>query len=188
MHWLDLLIVGIVAWSTFAAFTNGLIREVVQFAAVVVGLLLAGLFYNDLSRDIEFLVEHATTRNLVSFVAIFAGIVVLGQVAAAVLRRFASLLMLGPVDHLGGAAFGFVKAVLLVQVVLIAVAVFPPGEALAKAVDDSTLAPMFLQDLPVAQAALPVEFGDALEQLQQWRAGIAMPHANAGDTAATTSP
>ncbi len=169
MSWIDLLIVGLVAWFTFRAFANGLIREVVTLAALILGVVLAGRFYPELSADIEFLIDDGTVRSLVSFIAILGGVVVLGQVLAAVLRRAASMLMLGPFDRLGGAAFGFAKGFMLVQVLLIAVAIFPASTRVALAVDDAALAPFFLDSVPVVKLTLPSEFHDALGTLGRWR-------------------
>jgi membrane protein required for colicin V production len=182
MHWIDLLIVGIVAWFTFRAFANGLIWEVSSLLSVVLGVVLAGLIYSDLAESLEFLIENDTWRNLISFIAVFAGIVVLGQLAAIALRRVAALLLLGPLDHLGGAAFGFAKALLLIQVALILVAVYPPSGAVGAAVDDSAIAPLFLDSVPVAEVALPNEFEDALTQLQDWRQRIDREPTDSGDT------
>jgi membrane protein required for colicin V production len=173
VHWVDLLIVGVVAWLTFRAFANGLIRELVTFVALIGGIVVAGAFYRDLSADTAFLIEDERTRNFASFVALFAGVVVLGQLLAILLRQTASLLMLGPLDRLGGAAFGLLKALVLVQVVLLAVAVFPPSTGLASAVDDSTLAPLFLENAPGVLIALPPEFEGALDQLARFRAAAA---------------
>ena len=55
MHWLDLVIVAIIAWLTFRALSVGLIREVVTTIAVVGGAVLAGNFYQELADDIEFI-------------------------------------------------------------------------------------------------------------------------------------
>lgn len=169
MSWIDLLIVGVIAWFTFRAFANGLIREVVTLGALILGVVLAGLFYAELAADIEFLIDDGTVRKLVSFIAILGGVVVLGQVLAAVLRRVASMLMLGPFDRLGGAAFGFAKGFILVQVLLIAVAIFPASTSVAFAVDDAALTPFFLDSLPLAELTLPAEFHGALDTLGRWR-------------------
>lgn len=163
MHWLDLVIVAIIAWFTFSAFSAGLIREAVTAVALVAGAVLAGRYYAELSADIAFLIGDDTTRNLVSFVAIFAGIAVLGQVAAVVLRRAAALLLLGPFDRVGGALFGFAKGVLLVEVLLIAASTFPVASGLDAALDQSTLAPVFLDGIPVMLQLLPDEFGAAVD-------------------------
>jgi membrane protein required for colicin V production len=173
VHWLDLVIVAAIAWITFSAFSRGLIREVVTLAAFVVGAIVAGMLYDDLSANLAFLLEDDRTRNLIAFGALFLGVVVLGQIVGGALKRTAALLMLGPFDHLGGAAFGFVKGVVLVEVALIAVSVFPISSEVAAAVDESTLAPVFLERAPVVEVALPPEFENALDTLRQWQASAA---------------
>lgn len=158
MHWLDLVIVGVIAWSTFAALSNGLIREVVTVGAVIAGGLLAGRLYGDLSSNIEFLIDDQITRDLASFVAIFGGVVILGQIGATLVRGAAAVLMLGPVDRLGGALFGFAKGVVFVEVLIIAFAAFPAAAGLDVALHDSTLAPVLLEGVPFALRLLPEEF------------------------------
>jgi len=172
MNWLDLLIVGILAWTTLRAFSAGLIREVVTLVALVAGIGLAGSFYDDLAANLEFVIADATTRRLAAFGAIFLGTTVAGYVIAAVLHTAASMLFLGPLDRLGGAAFGLVKGLLTVQVLLVAVSVFPAQTSVANAVAGSTLAPVFLRFTPVIKTALPPEFQDPLGQLQRWQTGF----------------
>ena len=169
MNWVDLLIVAIIAWTTFHAFSTGLVREVVTLLGLVAGVLLAGAFYDDLATNLAFLIDDATTRRLVAFSAIFAGTAVAGQVLGAILRQAAALLLLGPLDHIGGAVFGFAKGLLFAEVLLIAISVFPAQATAARGVGDSTLAPLFLERVPVAQLGLPGEFRDPLQQLDLWR-------------------
>ena len=163
MHWLDLLIIAIVAWFTFRAFTAGLIREVVMFAALIAGVILAGQFYRDLAADIAFAIDDEQLRQLIAFISIFAGVVVIGSIAAHLLRRIAALLLLGPFDHLGGAAFGFAKGILLVEVLLFAAVAFPVASGVESAVDQSALAPLFLDGIPVLLEVLPAEFRAAID-------------------------
>jgi len=173
MHILDLVIVAVVAWFTFSAFSRGLIREVVTAIAIFGGAILAGQFYDDLSNNLEFLTDDDTLRNFGSFIAIFVGIIVLGQVAAIVLKRFAALLLLGPFDHLGGALFGFLKGAVIVEVVLILLTAFPVASSLQQAINDSVLAPVFLDGLPVMLNLLPGEFSDAVDALSEVARSVA---------------
>ncbi len=174
MQLLDLVIVAVIAWFTFSAFSAGLIRESVTVVALVGGAILAGRFYGELAQDIEFLVADGTMRNFAAFIAIFAGIVVLGQVAAMTLRRVASLLMLGPFDRLGGAVFGLAKGVLLVEVLLVVASVFPVSLAFDGALERSKLAPVFLDGAPVVLRLLPDEFREALHPAETANAVDAM--------------
>ena len=175
MNWLDLLIVGILAWTTFRAFSAGLIREVVGLLGLVAGIALAGAFYDDLSTNLEFVVADPVTRSLAAFAAIFIGTAIAGNVIGAVLRTAAALLFLGPLDRIGGAVFGLAKGLLLVQVLLIAVSVFPAQPALTKAVAASTLAPFLLRYTPAIEIGLPKEFHDPLGKLQRARLDGALP-------------
>ena len=175
MNWLDLLIVGILAWTTFRAFSAGLIREVVTLLALVAGVALAGAFYDDLSANLQFVIADPMMRQLAAFGAIFLGTVIAGHVIAAVMHSAASLLFLGPLNRIGGAAFGLVKGLLLVQVLLVAVSVFPAQATVSKAAGESTLAPTFLRFTPTIRAALPREFQDPLGQLSRWQTGAAIP-------------
>lgn len=169
MNWVDLLIAAVIAWTTLRGFSAGLIRQTVMLLAVVAGIFLGGMLYDDLAENLDFLIEDATTRNLVGFGAIVIGTMIAGSVLAAVLKTTASLLLLGPVDSIGGAVVGFLRGLLYVQLALIAFAVFPASEVASKAVDDSRLAPLFLERLPLAEIGLPSEFADPLEQLEAWR-------------------
>ena len=163
MHWLDLVIVAVIACLTFHALSVGLIREVVMAIAVVGGAVLAGNFYQELADDIEFIVDDQTWRELIAFASIFLGIVAIGQIVATLLRQVASLLLLGPVDRVGGAAFGFLKGVLLVEILLFAALAFPVSSRLDAAIDESTLAPVFVDGIPVLLKLLPPEFEAAVD-------------------------
>lgn len=171
MHWIDLVIVGVVAWVTFAAFSRGLIREVVTVVALLLGVVLAGAFYGELADDIDFLIDDLGTRRLVAFIAIFGGVFIAGQIGAMLLRRTAYLLMLGPLDHFGGAAFGFIKGLLLVEVVLFALATFQVNDAIDTALEDSALAPIFLDGIPVLLRLLPDEFERGVEDVASFDLG-----------------
>lgn len=165
MHWLDLIIVAVISWLTYRAFTIGLIREVVTTLAVVLGAVLAGHFYSELSADIAFAIEDETWRDFVAFASIFIGAIVIGQVGASLLRRAASVLLLGWVDRIGGAAFGFAQGFLLVEVALFASITFPVSSAIDAAIEASLLAPVFIDTIPVLLEFLPDEFTSAVEGL-----------------------
>ena len=65
--------------------------------------------------------------------------------------------MLGWADHLAGAGFGFLKGLLIVQILLILFVTFPQL-GLEDTIDGSALAPFFLDDIPFLLRLLPGEF------------------------------
>jgi membrane protein required for colicin V production len=163
VNWLDGVILGLLAWFVFSAFTAGLIREVVTIFSAVLGVVLAGLFYDRLADDIGAFIDSERAARVVAFLAIFGGIVLAGQVAAWLLKETASLLMLGTFDHLGGAAFGLVKGIVIIQMLLILFATYP-SLGLEDRISESSLSPLFVERAPILLQVLPAEF-DAAKHL-----------------------
>jgi uncharacterized membrane protein required for colicin V production len=71
------------------------------------------------------------------------------------------MLNLGAADRVAGGAFGFLKAVILCQVVLIALVAFPEPD-LKSSIDDSQVATELLNTAPAVLAFLPGTFDKAL--------------------------
>jgi membrane protein required for colicin V production len=164
MNYVDIAIVVLVAWFTFSAFSAGIIREVVTMTGVALGVVLAGLFYQDLASDVKLAVDNDNAANIIAFLVIFGACFLAGQLAGMLLKHTASLLMLGTFDHLFGAAFGFVKGMVIVEVALILFVTFP-AFGLKDHIRDSMFGPMFLDGIPILLRVLPVEFRNAVDAL-----------------------
>ncbi len=162
MNWVDIVIVLVFVWFTYAAFNAGLIREVITIVGAVFAVALAGLFYTDLARDIDVAVNDRATSEVIAFVVIFGATVLASQLLALFLKEAASLLMLGMMDSLGGAIIGFLKAFVFVEIALI-VAVTFPKLGLDGYVHNSLLSPFFLDFLPVLTRILPGQFKTAVD-------------------------
>ena len=162
MNWIDVVIVAAIVWFTLTAFQTGLIREVVTVLSVLLGIVLAGLFYADLADDVKTVIDNSRAANTIAFLGIFGMTALAGQLVAMLLKEAASFLMLGAFDHLGGAAFGIAKAVLLLEVLLIVFVTYP-SLGLADAIGDSTFAPIFLDRAPFLLRILPSEFEAGVE-------------------------
>ena len=115
MNWLDFVILGVVAWFTLQAFLSGLVRETVGLVAVVGGVALAGLYHDELAKNLTIFAGDETALRVVAFLLIFGIVAILGWIAALFLRNTSEMLFLGWADRAGGAVFGFFKAVLIVQ-------------------------------------------------------------------------
>jgi membrane protein required for colicin V production len=162
LNWVDIVILVTLVWFTYSAFSAGLIREVVTIAGAILGVALAGLFYMDLAEDVTVAIEDERTAEIVAFAIIFGATVLASQLIALFLKQAASLLLLGLFDSVGGAVIGFLKGFVFVEIGLI-VAITFTSLGLVKAVDDSILAPLFLDLLPFLKAILPTEFQNAID-------------------------
>src|SRR4030042_6958620 len=163
MNWLDGVILVVLIWFIFAAFNAGFIREVVTIVSAVLGVVLAGLFYERLADDVGTFIDSERAARTVAFLLIFGAVALAGQVAAMLLKETAGLLMLGTFDHLAGAVFGLAKGVVIVQVLLILFATYP-SLGLDDAISGSELSPVFTEDAPILLPVLPAEF-DAAKHL-----------------------
>jgi membrane protein required for colicin V production len=163
MNWLDGVILVVLIWFIFAAFNAGFIREVITIASAILGVVLAGLFYERLADDVGTFIDSERAARTVAFLVIFVAVALAGQVAAMLLKETAGLLMLGTFDHLAGAVFGLAKGIVIIQVLLILFATYP-SLSLDDAISDSALSPMFTEKAPILLQVLPAEF-DAAKNL-----------------------
>jgi membrane protein required for colicin V production len=163
VNWLDGVILAVLVWFIFTAFTAGLIREVVTIVSVILGVMLAGLFYERLADDLKTFIDSDRSARVAAFLAIFGAVALAGHVAAMLLKETASLLLLGTFDHLGGAVFGFAKGIVIIQVLLIVFATYP-SLGLGDAISESSFSPLFIERAPILLKVLPAEF-DAAKHL-----------------------
>ena len=162
MNWLDIVIVLVIAVFAVNAFRAGLIREVVTLISAVAGIAVAGLFYDDLADDVLSFIDDEQTARVVSFLVLLGAVYLAGQLIAVMLKQTATLLLLGPADHLGGALFGLLKGLIVVEVVLILLVTYPQL-GLKADIDGSALASVFLDAVPVLLLVLPDEFERAVD-------------------------
>ncbi|HEY5640955.1 MAG TPA: CvpA family protein [Dehalococcoidia bacterium] len=162
MNWLDILTIISLVGFTGAAYSAGLIREIVTLIAVIAGIVIAGTLYDDLAGDVLVFINNDSAAEAVSFLVLFGAVYIFGQIAAYMLKTGASLLMLGLWDKLGGAAFGLIKGLFIVQVLLLVFAAYP-SLGLEGAVEGSELARYFVDDFSLLLNLLPQEFEDRID-------------------------
>lgn len=162
MNWIDILIIATVGGFVLAAYAAGLIREVVTLVAAILGIVIAGFLYDDLAADVLVFMDDEDAAEAISFLILVGAVYLFGQIVAIMLSKTASLLMLGWADKIGGAAFGFIKGLIVVQVLLIIFAAYP-SLSLDGAVAGSELAPYFLEDVDVLLWVLPDNFDSRID-------------------------
>ena len=162
MNWLDVAIVVVVAWLTFSAFQAGFIRETITIVAAVLGIVLAGLFYKDLAEEVLVFIDNETLGWIVAFGIIFGSIALAGQILSMVLKPTVNLLQLGMFDQFAGAAFGFVKAMVFVQIFLIVFVTYPKW-GLDETIDGSRIGSAIVERIAVVQRVLPDDFEQGVD-------------------------
>ncbi len=97
---------------------NGFIIELASLAALAAGLLAAVLFSDMVGKWLN---DYITTRFMpvLAFVVVFIGVVIVVHLIARAIDRLVKAIALGWLNRLAGAAFGALKAALLISIVLL---------------------------------------------------------------------
>ena len=162
MNLVDIVILVVMAIGIFLGFKIGIIKAVLSLAGLAVGIFLAGRYYVPLSELLTF-IPQAGVAEVVAFAIILIGVMVVATVAAFLLKFFASLVMLGWVNRLGGATFGLLLGALLCGALL---AIWAKFFGVSGFIQESNLAIVLLDYFPKVLALLPDEF-DAIRSFFQ---------------------
>jgi len=154
MNWLDIALLVLIAVPTFTGFKMGIVKAVLSLAGMILGVILAGNFYRVLAPMLTF-IEQENLANIAAFAIIFIGMMIIAGVAASILSKIISMMLLGWVNHLGGAAFGFLLGAIFCGAILATWVKFLGAGA---TINDSGLALILLDRFPLVLALLPSEF------------------------------
>ena len=153
MNWLDIVILVVIAIPTFICLKAGIIKAVLSLAGLIVGILLAGRYYTTLAEQLTF-ISQDNLANIAAFAIILIGIMIITAVVASMLKWIISAIMLGWVNRIGGAIFGFLLGAILCSALLAIWAKFLGTGAIG----DSAMAILLLDRFPMILALLPGEF------------------------------
>ncbi len=153
MSGLDWLIVAVVLISVLLAAAQGFFYELFSLAGVVVGYLMAVWGYARVAAWYAPFVKSGWIADFAGFLTIFIAVVLLAGIVGRLARWSFKEAGLRWFDRLLGAAFGLVRGVLAVAVLLLALTSFAPD---TKLLAQSAVAPYALV---VARAAVWVAPG-----------------------------
>ena len=125
MTWVDAVIVVAFIAFLITAFQSGLVREVIGLASIIGGLIIAGLFYDDVRDSLFTSIDNETAASAVSFLVIFLAIGVAGTLLAMVVNPMIHFFQLGMADQFLGAGFGLVKGYIVIVSVLVLLVTYP---------------------------------------------------------------
>ena len=154
MNWLDIVIIVLIAIPTLIGLRTGIIKSALSLAGVIIGIILAGRYYVALSEQLTF-IPQANFARIAAFAIILIGVMIVAGILASLLKWITSAVMLGWVNHLGGATFGFVLGAIFCSALL---AIWVKFLGIGGPIAESGLAPLLLDRFPLILALLPEEF------------------------------
>ncbi len=153
MNPLDIVLIVVLVIPALVGLRRGLIKAALSLAGLIVGVVLAGYFYEPVSKLFGF-INNQDWANILAFVLILVLVIVAATVLARFLKFAVSVVMLGWVDHVGGAVFGFLLGAIFLGALLATWVQFFGSEL----VTGSFLAGVLLDKFPLVLALLPSEF------------------------------
>lgn len=162
MNWLDITIAVILLVSVLSGLKTGIIKSVLGLVGLVAGIVLAGQYYLPFSEQLTFIPQQDIAR-IVAFAIIVIVVMIIASIIGAVLHKLAKAVMLGWINHLGGAAFGLIMGGIFIGALL---ALWVQFFGDTSVINDSVLARLILQYFPLALSLLPDEFNSVRELFQ----------------------
>ncbi|WP_353063104.1 CvpA family protein [Tunturibacter psychrotolerans] len=154
MKLFDCLLIAILAYSTIVAFMRGIILELFSLGGLIAGILIASWNYGRLAAYLEHFITTPATAEILSFLLLVIGVMVLSALLGKALNRTAHAIGLGFFDRILGAVFGFGRGCLLGVAILMAIAAFIPHSTW---IENSQLSSYFLAGAHAVSFVVPYD-------------------------------
>ena len=168
MNIADWIILLALVLSVVQAASSGFFQEAFGVAGLVFGYLIAAWQYRHLAEYFAAYISSRWLGEIVVFLAIFFGVMVLAGVLGKIVRWIVKEAGLNVVDRFLGGVLGLVRGCLVVAIVLVSMTAFTPT---SRWLQGSGLAPYFLvvgrAVIWVAPAELRAQFYKGLDYLRQ---------------------
>jgi len=166
VNWLDIVVLIIVGYSMFTGLRSGLSRSLVGIAATILGIVFAFSFYGWVADHLLGGMSSRELAKLLGFLIVFGAFLLAGALAGRTLARLFRLIGLAWLDRLLGAAFGFVRAIIIVSVLVTVTLAFRP-----KSIEESKTLPYVIGASNALASMTPKEvkdkFHEAYENLKK---------------------
>jgi membrane protein required for colicin V production len=126
-NWFDIVLFLILLSSTVSGLRAGLARVVVGLVSAVAGLLAGFWCYRIVAVQILPIVRTETAANVLGFLIIFLGALIVGSVLGALLSRLFQWIGLSWFNHLLGGAAGLLRGALVIAALVDVVVAFSPS-------------------------------------------------------------
>ena len=129
MNTLDIVFLVLGGASVIYSLIRGLTREIFSFLAVILGFFGASYGYAGIADWLKGWVHQETVAQILAFVFLFLVVALAVSLLGRVLSRIIHKGGLGWADRMGGVAFGFLKAILLIAIILLVLTAFLPAKS-----------------------------------------------------------
>lgn len=121
MNWVDVLIILALGVFTYLGLKRGFIKTVIPLLGIILAIYLAGILHNSLADSFDF-IKSRNWAEIVAFVIILVGVLLVVYVLAMTLARLVKMSFLEWIDKWGGGVFGFMVGWLVCSIIIVLVA------------------------------------------------------------------
>lgn len=139
MNALDYAFLILMGISVIYSLIRGLIREIFALLAIIFGFLGASYGYGFFAVWLKTWIENETLCQILAFGILFLAIAFSLSLIGKLLANLLRTMDLSWADRLGGAAFGFIKSILLIAVIILVLTAFLPPKS--KILRESIISP-----------------------------------------------
>ena len=172
---LDLVLGIILLVSVFGAARNGVTKELIRIASLVVGVILAMWGHGVVGQQLQVWIPNPRIASSLGFALVLFGCILAGALAAHLLKVVWKFTGLEWLDMLLGGAFGLARGLLVCAIILVGLIAFQPIADTTTVVAGSTVAPWVLDVSRTVAAAAPGTMRAAFRQ------GVALIEADRDD-------
>ena len=172
MNLLDIVIIVILGYCLIRGIFRGLIKELSSIVGVFAAFYAAYSYYPLIAHLLSRWITDSGYLNILSFFILFCLIFVAVSMLGVVIKYLLDIAFLGCVDRICGGAFGTVKGILIISVLVMALTAFlQRGTPLLK---KSMLAPHVLVISESMAKVVPKDmknaFGEGMQALEKaWK-------------------
>jgi membrane protein required for colicin V production len=120
-HWVDLTIAGIIGLSILTGLVRGFVKELISLCVWILAIWVAYTYSQTFSTLLTPYIKDSTIKTVIAFVALLFSVLIGGAIFNALFSFFLKRTGLGGTDRILGMGFGFIRGVLIVSVLIVAV-------------------------------------------------------------------
>lgn len=172
---LDIVLGLILLVSVFGAARNGVTKELIRIASLVVGVILAMWGHGVVGQQLQAWIPNPRIASSLGFALILFGCILAGALAAHLLKVVWKFTGLEWLDMLLGGAFGLARGLLVCAIILVGLIAFQPIADTTTVVAGSAVAPWVLDVSRTVAATAPGSMRAAFQK------GVALVEADRDD-------
>jgi membrane protein required for colicin V production len=157
---IDIVFLIIVGISILMGIIKGFIRELFSLIFLIIGVVLAYLFYNDAGTILMKYVNNKNIANFIGFTAIFTSVLMVGALFTYLIRKILTVGPLKTVDRILGGVFGLLRGILIVVIIVLLFLAFPTDNHW---LDKSKFSPHIVNSVPVVLKWFPDHIREKLK-------------------------